>query len=95
MARDAISSGDIVKAEYYFQHAEHYHRVHKSVLNTQLNKQQKSEKNIVHINKEEVKENILKTNDEAKNNTEEISKPLLNEETKKKIKVKNQTNDKD
>ena len=95
LARDAISSGDIVKAEYYFQHAEHYHRVHKSVLNTQLDKQQKSEKNIVHINKEEVKENILKTNDEAKNNTEEISKPLLNEETKKKIKVKNQTNDED
>ncbi len=95
LARDAISSGDIVKAEYYFQHAEHYHRVHKSVLNTQLDKQQKSEKNIVHINKEEVKENILKTNDEAKNNTEEISKLLLNEETKKKIKVKNQTNDED
>ena len=95
LARDAISSGDIVKAEYYFQHAEHYHRVHKSVLNTQLDKQQKSEKNIVHINKEKVKENILKTNDEAKNNTEEISKPLLNEETKKKIKVKNQTNDED
>ena len=95
LARDAISSGDIVKAEYYFQHAEHYHRVHKSVLNTQLDKQQKSEKNIVHINKEEVKENTLKTNDEAKNNTEEISKLLLNEETKKKIKVKNQTNDED
>ena len=93
LARDAISSGDIVKAEYYFQHAEHYHRVHKSVLNTQLDKQQKSEKNIVHINKEEVKENTLKTNDEAKNNTEEISKLLLNEETKKKIKVNSKTND--
>ena len=29
LARDAIASGDIIKAEYYFQHAEHYHRVHK------------------------------------------------------------------
>jgi len=93
LARDAISFGDIVQAEYYFQHAEHYHRVHKTVLNTQVDKQQKSEKNIVHINKEEVKENILKTNDEEKNNTEEISKTLLNEETKKKIKVKSKTND--
>ena len=55
----------------------------------------RDKKNIVHINKEEVKENTLKTNDEAKNNTEEISKLLLNEETKKKIKVKNQTNDED
>ena len=27
MARDAISSGDIVKAEYYFQHAEHFARI--------------------------------------------------------------------
>ena len=88
LARDAISSGDIIKAEYYFQHAEHYHRVHKTVLNTQLDKQQKNEKNIVHINKEEMKENIIE-----KNNTEEISKTLLNEETKKKIKVKSETND--
>jgi len=88
LARDAISSGDIIKAEYYFQHAEHYHRVHKTVLNTQLDKQQKNEKNIVHINKEEIKENIIE-----KNNTEEISKTLLNEETKKKIKVKSETND--
>ena len=62
MARDATSSGDIVKAEYYFQHAEHYHRVHKLALNTQLERQQQNEKNIVPINKEEDKKQTLEEN---------------------------------
>ena len=62
MARDATSSGDIVKAEYYFQHAEHYHRVHKLALNSQLERQQQNEKNIVPINKEEDKKQTLEEN---------------------------------
>jgi len=62
MARDAISSGDIVKAEYYFQHAEHYHRVHKIAVNSQLEKQQQNEKNIVPINKEENENKSLQEN---------------------------------
>ena len=62
MARDAVSSGDIVKAEYYFQHAEHYHRIHKLALNSQLEKQQQNEKNIVPINKEEDKKQTLEEN---------------------------------
>ena len=66
LARDAISSGDAVKAEYYFQHAEHYHRIHKTAMNIQLEKQQQNEKNIVHINKEEIKENDLKVNNVEK-----------------------------
>ena len=49
MARDAISSGDIVKAEYYFQHAEHYHRIHKLALDLQQEKQKQNIKNIVPI----------------------------------------------
>ena len=49
LARDAISSGDTIKAEYYFQHAEHYHRVHKTTTlqNEQSTKNEKenSQKN--------------------------------------------------
>ena len=78
MARDAISSGDIVKAEYYFQHAEHYHRIHKSALNSQLEKQQQNQKNIVPINKEEDKKSSLEVNNLKKNSSEIVSDTSLN-----------------
>ena len=51
LARDAITAGDIIKAEYYFQHAEHYHRVHKLSQNNQIEKRQK---NVVKIHNEEL-----------------------------------------
>jgi len=38
-------------------------------MNIQLEKQQQNEKNIVHINKEEIKENDLKVNNVEKNNS--------------------------
>jgi len=88
MARDATSSGDIVKAEYYFQHAEHYHRVHKLALDSQLERQQQNEKNIVLINKEEDKKQTLEENnipekasDASLINT--IKQPLENNKIKK------------
>ena len=89
MARDATSSGDIVKAEYYFQHAEHYHRVHKLALNTQLERQQQNKKNIVPINKEEDKKQILEENNisEKTSDTSPIKEnkkiPLKNSNIKK------------
>jgi len=89
MARDAISSGDIVKAEYYFQHAEHYHRIHKLALNSQLERQQQNEKNIVPINKEEDKKQTLEANNisEKTSDTSPIKEnkkiPLKNSNIKK------------
>ena len=83
MARDAISSGDIVKAEYYFQHAEHYHRIHISALNSQLEKQQKNEKNIVPLNKEDIKKKSLEESNaklEINTDVEAISDVLLDKE---------------
>jgi hypothetical protein len=89
MARDATSSGDIVKAEYYFQHAEHYHRVHKLALNAQLERQQQNEKNIVPINKEEDKKQTLEANNISEKTSdtspikENIKTPLKNSNIKK------------
>ena len=80
MARDAVSSGDIVKAEYYFQHAEHYHRIHKLALNSQLERQQQNEKNIVPINKEEDKKQPLEKNNIKRINSEKVSDTLINKE---------------
>ena len=79
MARDAITSGDIVQAEYYFQHAEHYHRVHKSALNSQLERQQQNEKNIVPINTEKDNKQPLAENNIA----EKTSDITINKENKK------------
>ncbi len=54
LARDALSSGDIISAEYYFQHAEHFHRVHKTSLN---GKNIQKQKDIIEIqNKEQPNE---------------------------------------
>ena len=80
MARDAISSGDIVKAEYYFQHAEHYHRIHKLALNLQQEKQQQNAKKIVPINKEEDKKEGLEENNIQKNSSDKIPDAAMNRE---------------
>jgi hypothetical protein len=79
MARDAVSSGDIVKAEYYFQHAEHYHRIHKLALNSQLERQKQNEKNIVPLNKEEDKKQPLEEKNIVPLNKEEDKKQPLEE----------------
>ena len=75
LARDAITSGDIIKAEYYFQHAEHYHRVHKLSQSNQIDKKQK---NVVNIHKDKInpeKDKIkLDEKNEVKNKEEVISK---------------------
>ena len=85
MARDAVSSGDIVKAEYYFQHAEHYHRIHKLALNSQLERQKQNEKNIVPLNKEEDKKQPLEEN----NISEKIPGASLSKENEKQPLKKN------
>ena len=61
LARDAKSSGDVIKAENYFQHAEHYHRLHSSLLNAaQANgnnfnrEKEEKQKNVVAIKEEEI-----------------------------------------
>ena len=63
LARDAKSSGDVIKAENYFQHAEHYHRLHSSLLNAaQANgnnfnrEKEEKQKNVVAIKKEEMEQ---------------------------------------
>ncbi|MDG2000678.1 MAG: DUF4167 domain-containing protein [Alphaproteobacteria bacterium] len=69
LARDAITAGDIIKAEYYFQHAEHYHRVHKLSQNNQIEKKQK---NVVKIYNEEL--NSEKNKDKLEEKTDISSK---------------------
>ena len=66
LARDAITAGDIIKAEYYFQHAEHYHRVHKLSQNNQIDKKQK---NVVNIHNDKINEEKDKIKLEEKNET--------------------------
>jgi len=66
LARDAITAGDIIKAEYYFQHAEHYHRVHKLSQNNQIDKKQK---NVVNIHNDKINEENDKIKLEEKNET--------------------------
>jgi hypothetical protein len=82
LARDAITSGDIIKAEYYFQHAEHYHRVHQSSQNNQIDKKQK---NIVNIHKENqngVKDEIKLEKKNKKENTDDALPLDENQKTK-------------
>ena len=71
LARDAKSSGDVIKAENYFQHAEHYHRLHSSLLNAaQANgnnfnrEKEEKQKNIVAIKKEETDQGKSATSSE-------------------------------
>ena len=80
MARDAISSGDIVKAEYYFQHAEHYHRIHKLALDLQQEKQKQNTKNIVPINKEEDPKKNLEESNIKNSSSDKISDAAMNRE---------------
>ena len=61
LARDAKSSGDSIKAENYFQHAEHYHRLHSTLLNAahangnNFNREkEEKQKNVVAIKQEEI-----------------------------------------
>ena len=65
LAREALSSGDKILSENYFQHADHFMRI--------LNEREIKKKNIVsNENLDPSKENILDTNNqkksEAKNN---------------------------
>ena len=63
LARDAISAGDIIKAEYYYQHAEHYHRVHKTSLSVINDKNLKKQKD---YNSKKDGENIIEIEKNAK-----------------------------
>ena len=67
LARDAITAGDIIKAEYYFQHAEHYHRVHKLSQNNQIDKKQKNVVNI-HIDKINEEKDKIKLEEKSETN---------------------------
>jgi len=69
LARDAISSGDTIKAEYYFQHAEHYHRVHKTTT-LQNEKSTKNEKENSQKNNNEKIETKVETKTEIIKNKE-------------------------
>ena len=92
LARDAISSGDIIKAEYYFQHAEHYHRIH---ILSQSNNIDKKQKNVVNIHKDKINEEKDKTKLEEKNDIK-IKDDILskNDKAKNKIDTSNNTQNK-
>ena len=79
LARDAITAGDIIKAEYYFQHAEHYHRVHKLSQNNQIDKKQK---NVVNIHNDKINEEKDKIKLEEKNETNLKNKVSSDSEAK-------------
>tara|TARA_B100000686_G_scaffold354686_1_gene466408 strand:+ start:8481 stop:8867 length:387 start_codon:yes stop_codon:yes gene_type:complete len=66
LARDAVSSGDTIKAEYYFQHAEHYHRVHKTSETLGNGKSEKFNKERIEINKNNKIENLEDTKNKLK-----------------------------
>ena len=77
MARDAKSSGDIVVAENYFQHAEHYARI--LIENGKFDKNpssNNSKKNANYSEDESNKENVNAI-DEKKSSEQEISKTNL------------------
>ena len=79
LARDAITSGDIIKAEYYFQHAEHYHRVHKLSQSHQIEKRQK---NVVKIHNEELNDEKNKNKLEEKTDISSKEDNLTNSSNK-------------
>ena len=79
LARDAITAGDIIKAEYYFQHAEHYHRVHKLSQNNQIDKKQK---NVVNIHNDKINEEKDKINLKEENETKLKNKVSSDREAK-------------
>ena len=80
LARDAITAGDIIKAEYYFQHAEHYHRVHKLSQNNQIDKKQK---NVVNIHNDKINEEKDKIKLEETSETNLKNKMLSDSEAEK------------
>ena len=58
LAREALSSGDKILSENYFQHADHFTRIlndqdAQRKLNSISNDQSKSQQNIVEVNKEQ------------------------------------------
>ncbi|MDA9702744.1 DUF4167 domain-containing protein [Candidatus Pelagibacter sp.] len=68
LAREALSSGDKILSENYFQHADHFTRIlndqdAQRKLNSISNDQSESQQNIVEVNKEQ------KDTDEKKNLT--------------------------
>ena len=79
LARDAITAGDIIKAEYYFQHAEHYHRVHKLSQNNQIDKKQK---NVVNIHNDKINEENDKIKLKEENETDLKNKVSSDSEAK-------------
>ena len=78
LAKDAISLGDNIKAEYYYQHADHFSRI-------------VSENNLIHPNKEENKENGLLNNKSnisevsVKNSEIDVNNPEENNDSEKSI----------
>ena len=86
LARDAVASGDIIKAEYYFQYAEHYHRVHKT--NQSVNGEKNSRKNKDTFNKTSKSEKIngkkLISESEEKFNSN-VEEKLISKEKVKEI----------
>ena len=88
LARDAITAGDIIKAEYYFQHAEHYHRVHKLTQNNQIEKRQK---NVVKIHNEQLDSEQNKTTLEEKSDIS-IKDDNLTKDDNKEVKKNTEEN---
>ena len=66
LAREALSSGDKILSENYFQHADHFTRIlndqdAQRKLNSISNDQSESKENIVEVNKEQKDTNEKKT----------------------------------
>tara|TARA_Y100000591_G_C21599964_1_gene577518 strand:- start:308 stop:742 length:435 start_codon:yes stop_codon:yes gene_type:complete len=78
LAREALSSGDKILSENYFQHADHFTRV--------LNDQQSFKKNEISTNFEEKKEPTVK-NTENETKVEQTENKVINKDKDSETKV--------
>ncbi len=81
LAKDARSSGDLVLAESYLQHAEHYQRIITTIEEQNTAHQAQKAQRAQHENKQEVNGNAIDKNQEKK---DDLSLPasILGDEVK-------------
>lgn len=87
LARDAKSAGDSIKAENYLQHAEHFHRVHNSALNTHsennnLKEKDDKQKNVILMNTDNSNDNKKKNEVRDLNKKVSVEKKLIKKNVK-------------
>ena len=70
LAKNALSSGDSIQAEYYFQYADHYSRI--------------MAENGIQINNDKIEENSAESNEEKNIISDEVNTEVNNEDNSEK-----------